>query len=181
MLRQIMAVVAAFGLLAQDAAFARQASPAAPNQVPITWGELGSFVADQRISTVLPDGAKLEGEVLAVRPESLVLDVQKSSRRKLYPLGQTEIPRASITEVLVIREQSAVMRVFGAILGGIGGAFGVSGLGYLTESLAVVLPALILGIPLAAAAGYCAGKLADRHTTRLKIRPAMPAGPIQED
>jgi ABC-type dipeptide/oligopeptide/nickel transport system permease subunit len=44
-----------------------------------------------------------------------------------------------------------------------------------------VVPAIILGIPLAVAAGYYAGKLADQHTTRLKIQPEMPAGPVPED
>ena len=137
----------------------------------IAWDELGNLVIEQTISTVVSGGTRLQGEVLAVRPASMVLDVHKTSNRKLFPKGQAEIPRASISEVRVIRHTTAGMRVAGGILGAIGGIAAVTGLGFATDSAAVLIPGMILIIPGAAVAGYYAGKLADRRTTRLTIRP----------
>lgn len=181
MVRQILAVLVALSVLAQDAAFAeQQRSPLTQNQVEITWDELAGVIVQKRISTVLPDGVKLQGEVLAVRPESLVLDVQKSSRKKLHALGQTEIPRASITEVRVIRHRSAAMRIIGGTLGAIGGVFATGAVGVATESVAAVLPCLLVLIPLSAVAGYYAGKAADRRTTRITIAPdALAVGEVR--
>ncbi|HEY2015393.1 MAG TPA: hypothetical protein VGH38_17935, partial [Bryobacteraceae bacterium] len=102
MIRQSMALAVAFGLLGQDAALAQ--APTLPNnQVPIAWEELAALVVDRKITTTIPDGTRLEGEALAVRPEALVLDVQKSSNRKLHPKGQTEVRRLDVSEVRVIR------------------------------------------------------------------------------
>ena len=181
MTRKILAVLMALGMLAPEAAFAQPAPSGKSKQVEITWDELAGFVVEKKISTVLPDGVRLQGEVLAVRPESLVLDVQKSSRKKLYPLGQTEVPRSSVSLVLVIRERSAAMRIVGGILGGIGGLFATSGIAVATDSVAVVLPGLLCIIPGSAVAGYYAGKLADRYITRIAIRPAVPATSPEEN
>jgi hypothetical protein len=181
MARKVIAAVAAFAVFAQDAAFARQSGAPAPNRAEVTWNELEGFVVDKLISTVLPDGAKLRGEVLAVRPESLVLDVQKSSRKKLHPLGQTEIARTDVREIYVIRHQSAVFRVLGGVLGGIGGLFAATGIAIAADTAAAALPALLLLIPASAAAGYYAGKLADRRTTRITIRPEFTPVNVEEE
>ena len=181
MTRKLLAMLAAFGLLAQDAAFAGQTKSGSSRQVEIAWEELAALAVEQRVAAVLPDGVKLQGEVLAVRPESLVLDVQKTSVKRLHPLGQTEIPRSSVSELTIIRERNAVMRIVGGILGAIGGLAAVTGLVYVTESLAVLLPALILGVPMAAAAGYYAGKLADRSMTTIHIRPGLSGDSFEEE
>src|SRR5450759_5889079 len=99
MIRQTLAVAVACGLLLQDAAIAQQAPTLQSKQVQISWEELSGLVIDRKISTTLPDGTRLEGEALAVRPEALVLDVQKTSNKKLHPKGQTEVPRAAVSEV----------------------------------------------------------------------------------
>jgi hypothetical protein len=180
MIRQSLAVAVAFGLLLQDAAFAQQAPTLQSKQVQISWEELSALVIDRKISTTLPDGTRLEGEALAVRPEALVLDVQKTSNKKLHPKGQTEVLRPAVSEVRVIRVRGPFMRIVGGILGGIGGAYAAGALGFALDSLAVLLPLVFLGIPLAAVAGYYAGKLADTHTTRLLIQEAAQAGDIEE-
>lgn len=176
MIRRSLAVAMAFGLLMQDAAFAQQAPTLNSKQVRITWEELPALVIDRKISTTLPDGTRLEGEALAVRPEALVLDVYKTSNKQLHPKGQTEVPRAAVGEVRVIRVRGPVMRIVLGILGGIGGAYGSIGLGLLTDSLGVLVPAVLLGIPLSAIAGYYAGKLLDTSTTRLLIQEVTQAG-----
>jgi VIT1/CCC1 family predicted Fe2+/Mn2+ transporter len=180
MIRQSLAVAVAFGLLLQDAAFAQQAPTLQSKQVQISWEELSGLVIDRKISTTLPDGTRLEGEALAVRPEALVLDVHKTSNKKLYLKGQTAVPRQAVSEVRVIRVGGPFMRIFLGILGGIGGAFGATALGFVTDSVAALVPAILVGIPLAAVAGYYAGKLADTHTTRLLIQDAAQPGDSEE-
>jgi len=180
MIRQSMAVAVAFGLLLQDAAFAQQAPTLNSKQVQISWEELSGLVIDKKISTTLPDGTRLEGEALAVRPEALVMDVHKTSNRKLYPKGQTEVPRQAVSEVRVIRTRGPVMRIICGILGGVGGAYGAGALGFVIDSVAVMVPLILLGIPLAAVGGYYAGKLADTHTTRLLIQDAAQPGDSDE-
>src|SRR5262245_35301558 len=144
MVRKIFAVVTAFGLLAQEAAFAKQTASVPRKQVQLSWEELAGFVVEQKVSLALPDGARLQGEVLAVRPESLVLDIQKSSQKKVHPKGQAEIPRSSVTEMQIIRERSAGMRIACGILGALGGLFAVGGLAYVTDSVGVLVPGLLL-------------------------------------
>jgi hypothetical protein len=181
MVRKTLAVLVACGLLAQNAAFARQTPGNGRNQVQIYWDELPNFVVEQRVSIALPDGARLEGEVLAVRPDSLVLDVQKVSHTKSYQRGQTEIPRASISDIQVIRHQSSTGRIVGGILGVVGGFWAIGGLAYATDSAAVVVPGLILILPASAVAGYYAGKLADRRVTRLAVRGGTSAPGTEEE
>ena len=104
MIQKAVALMVAFGMLAQQTALA------APKETRITWNELSDLAVEKKVSTVLPDGTRLEGDVLAVRAESLVLDVNKTSNRKLHPKGQQEVPRASISEIRVIRHRGAGMR-----------------------------------------------------------------------
>ena len=180
MIRQLLAVAVAFGLLLQDAAFAQQAPTLNSKQVQISWEELSGLVIDKKISTTLPDGTRLQGDALAVRPEALVLDVQKTSNKKLHPKGQTEVPREAVSEIRVIRVGGPFMRILMGIAGGFGGTLGATGLAFLTDSLAAFVPALLLGIPLAAVGGYYLGKLIDTHTTRLLIQDAAHPGDIEE-
>ena len=80
----------------------------------------------------------------------------------------------------MIRQRSPVMRIIGGILGGIGVTYGSVALGFVADSLAVVMPMMLLGIPLSAVAGYYAGKLADTYTTRLLIQDGAQPGDSEE-
>jgi len=182
MLRKVMAALVASSILIGDAAFARQVTtpPATPRTVEIAWDELAGMVVEKTITTVLTDGAKVQGEVLAVRPESLVLDIRKSSRKKVYPAGQAAIARRLVTEIQVIRHCSPIGRITLGILGAIGGISVASGLAITTDS-AAILPGALLIIPVSTVAGYYAGKLADRRITRIAIRPEAAAAGSEEE
>jgi hypothetical protein len=170
MIRRTLGILTAVGILAQ-AASARQAAAGTQAPLEIGWDELAPLVMERKISTVLPGGVRIQGDVLAVRADSLVLDVRKSSNKKLCPKGQNEIPRASITGLGIIREANGIWRIVGGALGAIGGVYAVAGIALATESAAAVVPAVAVVIPLSAAAGHYAGKLADRRTTRISILP----------
>jgi hypothetical protein len=192
MLRRILAVAAGFLVLWQDGSWAQGAIDGTggsradqgvrrTKHVELAWDELAAFVVEKKISTVLPDGTKVQGEALAVRPESLVLDVQKTSSRKAWPKGQTEIPRTYVSELNLIRERGAAMRILGGVAGAIGGLFGVSAVAYVADSAAFAIVGLVFLVPLAAVGGYYAGRLADRYTTRIVIRGAPPAPAFDEE
>jgi hypothetical protein len=174
-MRQAMALVAAFGIIAQDPAFARPAPPEGKIPAAVTWEELAGFVVARRISVKVPDGTRLEGEALAVRPDAIVLDVQKSSNRKLHPKGQGEVSRQGITEILVLREGLAIFRILGGVGGAIGGLMLSVGMAVAADNGPMALLGLLVFTPLAAAGGYYAGKLADRRATRIRIEtdPAL--------
>jgi hypothetical protein len=181
MTQKIAAVVAAFALFSQDAAFAKQAPQKLPAQAGIAWSELGGFVVEKNVSITLPDSTRLEGEVLAVRPESLVLDVRKTSNKKLHPKEQTEIPSTSVREVKIIRHAGPAMRIVGGILGALGGCWGAASLGLVTDSIGVMVPAILILIPMSAVGGYYAGKLADRRTTLIRIQQTAPTPAAEEE
>jgi hypothetical protein len=170
--RKSLAAMLAYAMLLEGAAIAQPAPTFNSRQVQISWEELSALAIDRRISTTLPDGTRLEGDALAVRPDTLLLDVHKTSNNRLYPQGQTEVPRRGVSEIRVIRYRGPVMRIILGIASGFGGAVGSFALGYALDSLAVFLPLVILGVPLAVVGGYYAGKLADRYTTRLLIQDA---------
>jgi hypothetical protein len=175
-MRQIVAVLAVFALLAPEAATAGPATPKPP--VEITWNELGDLAVARRIRTNLPGGTRVEGEVLAVRPNSLVLDITRSSDRKLYPRGQAEIPRAGIEQVWLLRDGPPVFRVLLAVGSGVGGYLGIAYGTWLTDSLAFAVTGLVLLLPLSIIGGYYAGKAIDRRSTRIQILPDAPR-PLQ--
>jgi hypothetical protein len=173
MFREILAAVLAAALM-PGGLWGGQARTPASRQLDLTWEELAGFLVERQISLALTDGTKLQGEVLAVRSDSLVMDVRKSSRKPAFPTGQTEVARASVGDLRIIREGHAIMRVAGAIGGGIGAFFGVAWIAFAAETAAIAIPALLLLVPAASAGGYYAGKLADRRFTQISIRPSVP-------
>ena len=166
MTKSLTALVAALALLGQEAAWARGGGQP---RAELDWSELAQTIVDKEIALVLPDGVDLEGLVLAVRPETLVLDVRKTSDRKLHPKGQTEIPRASVSLVKVIR-RSGPFKLVGGLVGALGGIWTAGGVGVATDNVGVTVAALVVGIPALATAGYYAGKAADRRTTLIAVR-----------
>ncbi len=96
------------------------------------------------------------------------MDIRKTSGSKAFARGQGLIPRDSVTQVRMIREQGP-WKLVGGILGTVGGLAAVAGMGS-PPCGAGVLPAMLLVWPAAGTAGYYAGKSADRRTTLITVR-----------
>jgi len=170
--KQCMAVLLVFIWLGQDLGLARQ-QPKAVGKTPgrLAWSELASVVVDRRVKTTLPDTTRIEGDVLAVRSDALVMDIAKTSNRKAHPKGQTEIPRASLTELAVIK-QKGPGRLIGGILGTVGGVALAAALIVASDgSAAVGWTSVLVVIPAVAAGGYYVGRAIDRRVTRVAITP----------
>lgn len=154
---------------------------AGADEIQIPWSEIAALVDHQKVSLVLPDGVTVEGQVLAVEPDALVLDIKKSSDPRAHPPGRSSIARSSVS-VLQLRQIKGNRRWIGAAIGAGGGVvagwllaegvFHVSGEG-LNPSKAPVVVASVAGLVAGVAAiGYFAGRKGDNRVTFIKIIPA---------
>jgi hypothetical protein len=170
--KQLIAGLLILIWLGQDLGLARQ-QPKAVGKTPgrLAWSELAPVVVDRRAKTTLPDGTRIEGDVLAVRSDALVMDIAKTSNRKAHPKGQSEIPRGSLTELALIK-QKGPGRLIGGILGTVGGVALAAALIVASDGSVAVGWASLLGvIPAVAAGGYYVGRAIDRRVTRVVIAP----------
>ncbi len=148
-------------------------------QVELHWRELGPVIAQGRVTTVLPDGTALQGLLLAVNEDALVLDVKKSSDKKAHPKGRTSILRDQIT-TLSLRETKGIVGRTALTLAGILGTGGLTGPLLASESRtagAVVLGAVIGG----GVGGYYLGRRIDHKTTLIRILPNDDRGGVERE
>jgi hypothetical protein len=145
---------------------------AATKQVEARWEELGGLISDKKISLVLPDGAIIEGKVASVQADSLALKIAKSSNTQNYPIGETPIPRASVSTIQLL-EMRFIARVAGTVIGmvvGLGTAVAIalsngifekeSGGQKVGETIAII------GLPVV---GFLIGRSVDRKVTLIKV------------
>ena len=154
---------------------------AGADEIQLPWSEIAALVEHQKVALVLPDAATIEGQVLAVEPDALVLDIKKSSDPRSHPARQSSIPRSSIS-VLQLKQVKGNRRWLGAAIGaGAGGVAGwllaegvfhVSGEGLNPSKAPVVVGSAAGLVAGAAAIGYFAGRKGDRRVTFIKVIPA---------
>jgi hypothetical protein len=157
-------LLAAIALLSQPAA--------AADEVQLKWTELGAIVIGHDVRLVLPGGAILRGEIEAVRDDSLVMIVAKTSERKAFPKGQNSIPRASVSVVEVRKVRGIAGRVIGTTAGVVGGLV-IAGetIGHSDMSEGPAIAVLLVATVGTTVAGYFAGRSVDRRVTRVRVIP----------
>jgi len=175
--RQLVAVAACFVFLLQSGPLSAKEQPkksGPEKQYRLQWGDLAGMIAAQKVSMVLPDAAHLQGRVLAVEPEALVLDITKTSDRRAHPKGHASIPRASVSVLRLTKPGGHVWQIVGGTLGTIGGM----ALGTLVvlaadgEDTAIGLGA---GIAVAGGvAGWWGGRVSDRRVIVITVVPESP-------
>jgi hypothetical protein len=154
---------------------------AGTDEIELPWSEIAALVGHQKVALLLPDGARIEGQVLAVEPDALVLDINKSSDPRSHPRMQSSIPRSAVS-VLQLNQIQGNRRWLGAAIGaGAGGVAGwllaegvfhVSGEGLNPSKSPVVVGSVAGLVAGAAAIGYFVGRQADQRVTLIKIIPA---------
>ena len=157
--------LAASGELAASARASAQASDTA-KPLELRWSELGPLVAGQRVEVALPDGRLVKGEAIAVRDEALLVDATTA------PKGNREIPRASISLIVLKRMPGSAGRTIGTVLGVLGGMIVA---GYTAANVADsggAAATVFIGLTtLFSVGGYYAGRAADTKVTRITIMP----------
>ena len=83
----------------------------------ITWEELAAVLVARRVELTVPEGLNVEGDVLSVGRDRLVLNVRKSSGVGPAWKGRREIARAGIKQVRVLRKSNWISRLFGRLIG----------------------------------------------------------------
>jgi hypothetical protein len=150
-----------------------EVAPAAQSKpLELKWNELSSMIAGHRVELTLPEGATIQGEAVAVREDTLVIDVQKSSGAKAYPKGSATIPRASVNLIKLERARGSAGRTLGTI-GGVLTGLVVGGYtaAVATDNASTAIP-LFLGMATGISiAGYYLGRSADRRVTLIRVVP----------
>lgn len=141
----------------------------------VRWNELSSVVG-HTVQIGMPDGGAISGKALAVEPDALIVQIQKTNKPAAYPRGTFNVPRSTL-HVLEMRAKTKRYRilstaVFSAagLLGGALTAWAIGGgiLNNLNENKAA---AAFTGIWAGATAGgYLLGNAADRHTVTIYVR-----------
>ena len=110
---RIVALLVALSLLAAGPVWAGPPE----ESFEITWEELGAVLVGRRVELTVPEGLNVEGDVVSVGRDSLVLIVRKSSGEGPAGKGRREIPRAGIKQVRVLRKSNWISRLFGRLTG----------------------------------------------------------------
>ena len=142
---------------------------AAPKELRTAWRDLAGVAAGKKISIVLPGGAHLRGNVLAVENDKLVLDVTKTSDNSTFPKGTTSLPRTSVRSFTMVRTRT-LWKVVGTVIGLGGGlaiAAPVNTYAHNEGDGAPLAVAAIIAVP--TALGFLAGWKADRKTVTVTI------------
>jgi len=178
--RQVMAVALCFVFLLQSRPLSAKEQPkksGPEKQYRLQWGDLAGMITAQKVSMVLPDAARLQGKVLAVEPEALLLDISKTSNRQAYPKGRASIPRASVSVLRLTKPGGHVGQIVGGILGSLGGLLAgglLVGVADADEAAAVVA---VLGAAVAGGvAGWWGGRVSDRKVIVITVVPEPPQG-----
>jgi len=132
-------------------------------KIQLRWEELAGTVQGQKVQMVLPNGADVEGKVLAVEPQALQIKVSRASNT--YEKGVHSIPRSQVS-VLRFQGRSGPWRALGTAIGAGGGAAaGIPLSGPIRNEGNEELSAQVaVGfIAAGAAAGYFIGRSADRQ------------------
>jgi hypothetical protein len=155
----------------------------AATEVELRWDELSPMITGKEVALVLPNGAALRGEAVAVRDEGLVMVVKRTSDRRLQPKGQATIPREQVKLLELRRPRGAAGRIAMTIVGAFGGLTLGALLAYTATDGAAAAWATFVGIGTGGAVlGYYAGDEIDRRTTRIKIVeiPTVTTRPIEK-
>ncbi len=151
---------------------------AAEKQLEIRWRALELFLIENdligrgRVMLVLPDSAIVEGRIVGVGKEDLVVTISKTSDSAAHAKGRVSIPRNSVTTIRLTRKQGPWRGVglLGGIVGGLTAATGYA-LAH-DEGASGTERAAFLAMLVGPGVGvYFAGRHFDRKTFVLRVLP----------
>ena len=147
----------------------QQAGMGESKPLEMRWNELAPLIGGQRVEVLLNDGIKVKGEVIAVREDTILLDV--SAAAKGYPKGNGTVARSSLMQINLERRRGAWGRTLGTVLGILTGLTVGGYAAAHTDSAGAGIPTF-LGISSAiGTGGYYLGKRLDRRVTKIRIVP----------
>jgi hypothetical protein len=149
--------------------------PSAP-AYRLQWRDLDRAARGHRIWLVLPSGIRLEGDVVSVGGDELVLDVRSTSDKRAYPKGRAVVPRPEVRRFRMRKKLTHTWTMVGAGIGAaIGGLAAVpvaSAADNLNGSKAL---AGVLTVAIPTAAGAVLGWSADSVSVEVVVDPGPDA------
>jgi hypothetical protein len=150
---------------------AQTSGTAASTPLELKWTELAPIISGNGVEVMLQDGMTISGEAIAVREDTLILDVKKSSGGKPYSKGNAAIPRNAISLIKVQRSRGAWGRTMGTVVGVVAG-LGAGGYAASRSNSGGAAVATLVAIASGlAVTGYYAGRGLDRRLTLIRIVP----------
>jgi hypothetical protein len=133
-----------------------------PNAIAVPWSDVGSLILDEKIRVSLPTGAVVEGKVLAFHPESLELQIQKTSDNTIQPKGKIVVPRTSLHLLKLLKPRKKWRIILTSVGAGVAiPLWAFSEYSY-NESGGASPPPLGVMMAVGGAAGYLGGWALDR-------------------
>jgi hypothetical protein len=149
--------------------FAPQTVLAESKPLELRWTELAPLIGGQRVEVLLNDGLKIKGEVIAVRDDTILLDV--ASAAKGYPKGNGTVARGSLMQINLERRRGAWGRSLGTVFGILTGMTVGGYAAAHTDSAGAAIPTF-LGVSTAiGTGGYYLGRAIDRRITKIRLVP----------
>lgn len=170
--RQSVAIVLSALLLnATTSAAAKEEKQKIP-AYRLQWRDLPRMITDHKVVMKLPDGTRVQGKVLSVEPDAMVLDITKTSDKHAYAKGHGSVPRAAISEFRLVKRTGHTWTVVGTAIGAgvglaLGGVAAVYG-GNEGADVAGPVAALIAG---PTALGFWGGWVSGRKTVLITVVP----------
>jgi hypothetical protein len=138
----------------------------------LQWRDLERLTKGRRIAIELPSGIKLQGDVTAVEPDELVLNVTKTSNRRAYPKGRAIVPRPEVTRLRILRTRHT-WRIAGTATGAtIGAATAIPMAIYAHNEGGRWGLALAIVVAAPTAIGYLLGWAADNDVVQVIVEPS---------
>lgn len=144
------------------------------NEVPkyrLRWQDLGRIITDRRVAVQLPAGTRLQGDVIKVEPDSLVLMITRTSDKHAYPKGRTALPRPEVTSLRVSKSNGYGWRVAGTVIGLGVAAIVVGSTAAVSHAEGQTAATSLLAYPALGTLGYFGGRSGDLKTFLIEIEP----------
>lgn len=142
------------------------------SHIEVKWNELSPLILGHTVTIVLPAGATVSGEAVAVRDDALMLEVRRTSDSRIQPKGQASIPRSSVTTLQISETKAVGGRVLGVVLGLLIGMVGGGEIAAHADQREGPAVATFTAVAVTGAVGgYYLGKSVDRHTTMIRVVP----------
>jgi hypothetical protein len=143
---------------------------------PIEWEMTPAAFGGRKAIVTLDNGARIEGNWLSVTPATFTIDVERARGKNPPPRGVHTLDRSAIVE-LRLQERRIRGRVWGTVFGFVAGSSALATVyrrswerGGPTER-AGPAAGVFYGV---LAASYLAGRVFDKATREVRIKPASP-------
>jgi hypothetical protein len=164
MLRISLCILAGLAAVVAPAA---EKTETAQRKIHLQWRDLGPMVTGHSVKLKLPGGKQLKGDVLAVEPEALVLDIKGTFDRHAWPKGERSIPKDLVSELRVIKKRGYTWRVVGTVLAGAAGAALGGVVAFANPGAGIATFAGVTSL------GFWGGWISDRTITVITIDPGL--------